>query len=85
MSTSPKRLAALASAALAVAGVTVLAPTAAQANPAGTDLVISEVYGAGGNSGAVSRPTSSSCFNPTGQPDRPARHVRHVPAPAQRR
>ena len=36
MSTSPKRLAALASAALAVAGITVLAPTAAQANPAGT-------------------------------------------------
>ena len=45
MSTSPKRLAALASAALAVAGITVLAPTASQA--AGTGLVISEVYGAG--------------------------------------
>ena len=43
MSTSPKRLAALASAALAVAGITILAPPAQAA--AGHGLVISEVYG----------------------------------------
>jgi len=68
MSTSPKRLAALASAALAVAGITILAPTASQANPAGTDLVISEVYGAGGNSGAVFNADFVELYNPTANP-----------------
>ena len=68
MSTSPKRLAALASAALAVAGITVLAPTASQANPAGTDLVISEVYGAGGNTGATFNADFVELYNPTGNP-----------------
>ncbi len=68
MSTSPKRLAALASAAVVLAGVTVLAPPAAQANPAGTDLVISEVYGAGGNSGSVLNADFVELFNPTDDP-----------------
>ena len=68
MSTSPKRLAALAGAALAVAGITILAPTASQANPAGTDLVISEVYGAGGNSGAVFNADFVELYNPTANP-----------------
>ena len=68
MSTSPKRLAALASAALAVAGITVLAPTASQANPAGTDLVISEVYGAGGNTGAAFNADFVELYNPTANP-----------------
>ena len=54
MSTTPKRLAVLASAAVAVAGMTVLAPPA-QANPGGTGLVISEVYGGGGSSSASAR------------------------------
>ena len=68
MSTSPKRLAVLASAVLAAAGVTVLAPPAAEANPAGTDLVISEVYGAGGNTGAVLKADFVEVFNPTDDP-----------------
>src|SRR4051794_698056 len=65
MSTSPKRLAALASAALAVAGLTVLAPQA-QANPGGSGLVISEVYGAGGNAGAVYNADFIELYNPAG-------------------
>jgi 5'-nucleotidase len=68
MSTSPKRLAALASAALVAAGMTVLAPPAAQANPDGSDLVISEVYGAGGNSGAVYNADFVELYNPTDDP-----------------
>ena len=45
------RLAALVSVALAVTGLQFFAaPPAAQANPGGTALVISEVYGGGGNS-----------------------------------
>ncbi len=65
MSTSPKRLAALASAAVVAAGITVLAPPA-QANPAGTGLVISEVYGAGGNVGALRNADYVELYNPTG-------------------
>ena len=79
MSTSPKRLAALASAALAVAGFTVLAPTASQANPAGTDLVISEVYGAAAATPEPpSTPTSSSSTTAAAR-GRPLRQVRPLP------
>ena len=70
MSTTPKRLALLASAAVAVAGVTVLAPSA-QANPAGNSLVISEVYGAGAANNpanAVFNADFVEVFNPTGDP-----------------
>ena len=66
MSTSPKRLAVLASAAVAVAGVTVLAPSA-QAEPGRHGLVITEVYGGGRQQPA---PTYNADFvelgNPTG-------------------
>ena len=67
MSTSPKRLAVLASAAVVTAGLTVLAPPVL-ANPAGTGLVISEVYGAGGNSGAVYNADFVELYNPTAEP-----------------
>ncbi|MEO6510271.1 MAG: ExeM/NucH family extracellular endonuclease, partial [Nocardioides sp.] len=64
MSTSPKRIAVLASAAVVAAGLTVLAPPAL-ANMAGTTLVISEVYGAGGNGGAVYNADYVELYNPT--------------------
>ena len=59
------------STALAVSGLTALAPTAVQANPAGTALVISEVYGGGGFAASGSLPVSSythdfiELYNPT--------------------
>jgi len=40
----------------------------ASANPAGTGLVISEVYGAGGNSGALYNADFVELFNPTSAP-----------------
>jgi predicted extracellular nuclease len=52
---------------LAVTGL-VLAPTPAHANPAGTGLVISEVYGAGGNGGAVYNADFVELYNPTSAP-----------------
>jgi 5'-nucleotidase len=67
MSTSPKRLASLASAAVVAAGLTVLAPPA-QATPAGDALVINEVYGAGGNTGAVYTADFVELYNPTAAP-----------------
>ncbi|MFL6133377.1 MAG: ExeM/NucH family extracellular endonuclease, partial [Nocardioidaceae bacterium] len=39
----------------------------ASANPAGTGLVISEVYGGGGNSGATYRQDFIELYNPTGE------------------
>jgi len=51
-------------AAVAVVGAPLLAAPA-QANPGGTDVVISEVYGAGGNSGAVVNQDYVELFNPT--------------------
>ena len=62
MSTSPKRLAVLASAAMAFAGLTVLAPPAQAAS---TGLVISEVYGAGGGTGATYNADYVELLNPT--------------------
>lgn len=54
----------LASAAVLSSGL-VAAPTPASANPAGTGLVINEVYGAGGNSGAVYNADFVELYNPT--------------------
>ena len=52
--------------ALLAASVTLIAPgNVAQANPAGTDLVISQVYGGGGNSGATYTHDFVEIFNPT--------------------
>ena len=45
-----------------------LTPLAASANPAGTDLVISEAYGGGGNSGATYTHDFIEIFNPTAGP-----------------
>ena len=60
------RLAALVSVVLAVTGFQFfLAPTA-QATPAGDNVVISEVYGGGGNSGATYTHDFIELYNPTG-------------------
>ena len=63
MPTSRSVLAALTSVAAVVAGGALLAP--ANANPSGTGLVISEVYGAGGNGGAVYNADFVELYNPT--------------------
>jgi predicted extracellular nuclease len=57
------RLAVVSSAALVVSGGALLAP--ASANTSGTGLVISEVYGAGGNSGALRNADYVELYNPT--------------------
>ncbi|WP_210651448.1 ExeM/NucH family extracellular endonuclease [Nocardioides sp. SYSU D00065] len=62
---SPRHLAAGAGLALLTAGLT---PLAAAADPAGTDLVISEVYGAGGNGGASFTHDFVELHNPTSSP-----------------
>ncbi|WP_321573704.1 ExeM/NucH family extracellular endonuclease [Nocardioides sp. Kera G14] len=59
-------LAAAACSALAVTGAQFLIP--ATASPAGEALVISEVYGAGGNSGAVYNADFVELYNPTAAP-----------------
>ncbi|WP_370288156.1 ExeM/NucH family extracellular endonuclease [Nocardioides sp.] len=51
--------------ALSLSGLTALAAPAAQAAPDGSGLVISEVYGAGGNSGAVYNADFVELANPT--------------------
>ncbi len=56
-------LALFTAAALAAAPLALVAP--AQANPAGTDLVVSEVYGGGGNSGAPFQNDFVEVYNPT--------------------
>jgi 5'-nucleotidase len=63
MSRSRSVLAALATVATVVSGGALLAP--ATANTSGTDLVISEVYGAGGNAGAVLNADFVELYNPT--------------------
>src|SRR4051794_38335632 len=52
--------------ALAIAGLAVALPAPAQANPAGTALVINEVYGGGGNSGSTWKSDFIELYNPTG-------------------
>ena len=61
------RLAALTSAVLTFAGFQLLAAPASQAAPS-TGLVISEVYGAGGNAGASFTNDFIELYNPTGSP-----------------
>src|SRR5690606_22590116 len=63
-----RRVAAAASAAALGAGAFVLVPTAAQAAPDGSGLVINEVYGGGGNSGAPFQNDFVELFNPTDEP-----------------
>jgi predicted extracellular nuclease len=63
MSSSRSALAVLASVATVVAGGALLGP--ANANPSSTGLVISEVYGAGGNGGAVFNADFVELYNPT--------------------
>jgi 5'-nucleotidase len=51
--------------AVASSGISVFAAAPALANPTGTGLVINEVYGAGGNSGAVYNADYVELYNPT--------------------
>lgn len=67
MSRVRRSLAALAGTAVAVTGIAAL-PDAAAANPAGTGLVINEVYGAGGNNGAAYNADFVELYNPTDEP-----------------
>lgn len=52
---------------VATAGLFAVAVPVAQASPAGDNLVISEVYGAGGNSGAVYNADFVELFNPSAE------------------
>src|SRR5690349_2205611 len=63
MPSTRSAIAALASVATVVTGGAMLSP--ADANPSGTGLVISEVYGAGGNAGALENADYVELFNPT--------------------
>ncbi|MFL6174919.1 MAG: lamin tail domain-containing protein, partial [Marmoricola sp.] len=58
-------LATLASTAIALAGLQILAGPPAEANTAGTAIVINEVYGGGGNSGAPYNADFIELYNPT--------------------
>ena len=62
---SPRGLAAAAVLAVGVSGLTAVTAAPALANPAGTGLVISEVYGGGGNSGATFTNDFIELYNPT--------------------
>ena len=53
------------SAALALSGLAALGPTPAGAAPGDPHLVISEVYGGGGNSGSVWKSDFVELYNPT--------------------
>lgn len=69
--TSPSKLAllgGLTSVAMAVTGLPGLFAVAAHADPAGDNLVISEAYGGGGNSGAAYTNDFVELYNPTGAP-----------------
>lgn len=63
-----KRLVGPASAFALVASSLLLVPAGAGANPAGTGLVINEVYGGGGNSGATWTNDFVEIYNPTASP-----------------
>ena len=68
---------------LAVAATSLVAiPLTATANPAGTGLVISEVYGGGGNGGATYTHDFIELYNPTGAAIDVDRVVRPVPVAA---
>ena len=62
------RLSVLVSLALALTGMSALAAAPAQANPGGTALVISEVYGGGGNASATYTHDFVELYNPTNAP-----------------
>ena len=64
---SPRKRIGLGIVALAVAssGISTLVAAPASANPLGTGLVINEVYGAGGNGGALYNADYVELFNPT--------------------
>ena len=64
---SPRRIAVGAGLAVLAAGLTPIA--AAPANPASTGLVISEVYGGGGNAGAILNADFVELYNPTAGAD----------------
>ncbi len=65
---------------LAVAATSLVAiPLTATANPAGTGLVISEVYGGGGNAGATYTNDFIELYNPTDARDQRRREVGPVP------
>ncbi|GAA3644997.1 ExeM/NucH family extracellular endonuclease [Microbacterium marinilacus] len=66
--TTHRRVAGIASAALATGCLAALAPAAALAAPDGQGVVISEVYGGGGNSGAVYTHDFVELYNPTDEP-----------------
>lgn len=65
MKTMSARVSAFALTAMALAFLPLVAPSAS-ANPGGTDVVISQVYGGGGNSGATLRNDFIELHNPTG-------------------
>ena len=62
---SPRRIAVGAGLALLAAGLT---PVSASANTAGTDLVISEVYGGGGNNTGTPASRSTTSRSTTRRP-----------------
>lgn len=66
--TTRRRVAATASAALAAGCLASFVPTAAFAAPDGTAVVINEVYGGGGNSGATYTHDFVELYNPTDAP-----------------
>ena len=68
MFASGKRLAGGAALAVVASGLLVLPSAPASANPTGTGLVINEVYGGGGNTGAVYTNDFIELYNPTANP-----------------
>ena len=78
MSTSPKRLAALASAALAVAGITVLAPPPPRP-PAGTTSSSARSTAEAATPAPRTTRDFVELYNPTASRGRPGRQVRPVP------
>lgn len=67
-SSTRQRLAAVLGLGLAVSGLQLLVTPVASANPAGTGLVINEVYGGGGNAGAAFTNDFIELHNPSSQP-----------------
>ena len=64
--TAPARRVAIAARQVSASWQPASTASPASANPAGTGLVISEVYGGGGNSGAVLNADFVELYNPTG-------------------
>ena len=68
MPMSRKRWAGTLGLGLAVSAITLVPAPSSYANPAGTGLVISEVYGGGGNAGATYTHDFVELYNPTANP-----------------